>query len=63
MDKSKARENWFFIIPTDDWDRMLFEVFAKNELVSICSSSEEANKKLEELWNKYQDEEYVDLPF
>lgn len=60
MNKSTARENWFFIIPTDDGDRYLREVFANWELDSIETSSEKANEKLEELWEKYCKENNLD---
>ena len=53
MDKSIARENGYFIITTDDWDRYLYEVFADGEMHSIEWNSEDANEKLEELWEKY----------
>lgn len=56
MDKKTAREEGYFIIPTDDWDRYLWEVFANNDLVHIATSSEEANKMLEELWDKHTEE-------
>lgn len=56
MDKAKAREHGFFIIVTDDGDRYYREVFAKGEMYSIESRSEDANAKLEELWNKYCEE-------
>jgi hypothetical protein len=54
FDKSTARENWYFIIPTDDGDRMLYEVFAKGQLYAVFWNSKEANDKLEELWEKHK---------
>lgn len=60
MNKSKARENWFFIITTDDGDRYLYEVYAKWEMVEICWRSEQANNRLEELRTKYCEENNLD---
>lgn len=60
MNKSKARQNWFFIITTDDGDRYLYEVYARGEMVEICWRSEDANRKLEQLWNDYCEHEDLD---
>lgn len=60
MDKTKAREHWFFIIPTDDGDRYFYEVFAKWELYSIETNSESANTQLEVLWEEYCKENNLD---
>lgn len=60
MDKSTARENWFFIITTDDGDRYLYEVYADGEMYSIEWTSEKANQQLEELWEKYCRENNLD---
>ena len=60
MNKSTARENWFFIITTDDGDRYLYEVYANWEMYSIEWTSEKANQQLEELWEKYCRENNLD---
>lgn len=60
MNKITARQHGYFIIPTDDGDRMLYEVFAKWELHTICWSSKEANETLEILWEKYKAINHLD---
>lgn len=60
MDKTKAREHWFFIIPTDDGDRYLYEVYANWELDCIEWNSDKANEKLEELREQYCKENNLD---
>lgn len=58
MDKKTMREQGFFIIPTDDWDRYLREVFVKNEMVWIYGNRDQAHEKLEHERYKYQVKEW-----
>lgn len=44
----KLRKLWYYVIQTDDWDRYYREVYIKDEMVCIASSSEEAYMKLGE---------------
>lgn len=37
---------WYYVIKTEDDDRYVWEVYAKDELVCIATSSEEAYMKL-----------------
>lgn len=48
-DLQELKELWYYVIRTDDWDRYLREVYAKNEMVSIENSSEKAYLKLWEI--------------
>ena len=49
----KLKKLWYYVIRTDDWDRYLWEVFIKDEMVCIATSSEEAYMKL---WEFVQDD-------
>lgn len=60
MNKSTAREKGFFIIPTDDWDRYLYEVYANGELIQIEWNREKANAELERLWEEYCEKNHLD---
>ena len=47
------KKQWFYVIRTDDGDRYLWEVYAKNELVLVTWDREEAYVKLLELADKH----------
>ena len=49
IDLSKLKEQWFYVIRTDDWDRYYWEVYANNEMVTIESSENRAYCRLWEL--------------
>lgn len=49
IDLDKLREQWFYVIRTDDWDRYYWEVYANNEMVTIESSENRAYCRLWEL--------------
>lgn len=42
----KLKKLWYYIIRADDWDRYYREVFVKDEMVCMVTSSEEAYMKL-----------------
>ena len=49
IDLDKLREQWFYVIRTDDWDRYYWEVYANNDMVTIESSENRAYCRLWEL--------------
>jgi hypothetical protein len=49
IDLQQLKEQWFYVIRTDDWDRYLWEVYANNEMVTIESSENRAYCRLWEL--------------
>jgi hypothetical protein len=51
-DLETLKEQWYYVIRTDDWDRYLREVYANNELVDITNSSEKAYLELWQLAEK-----------
>lgn len=42
----KLKKLGYYVIKADDWDRYLWEVFVKDEMVCMVTSSEEAYMKL-----------------
>lgn len=49
MTLEELRDQWYYIIKTNDGDRYLREVYADWDLVSVVSSREKAELELNEL--------------
>lgn len=44
----KLKKLWYYVMRTDDGDRYYWEVYVKDEMICVASSSEEAYMKLGE---------------
>lgn len=49
LELQKLKDQWFYVIRTDDWDRYYWEVYANNEMVTIESHENLAYCRLWEL--------------
>jgi hypothetical protein len=49
LELKQLKDQWFYVIRTDDWDRYYWEVYANNEMVTMETSENLAYCRLWEL--------------